>query len=156
MGKYALGACRKPEFDPLERFSDALYPDPSGGMFSCSAVIDYDNTAGDNKDKIPAMIIVYTAASAEKQVQCMAYSLDKGRTFTKYAGNPVIDSKHNWNSQNTRDPKVFWYKPGMHWVMALNECNGHSIYTSENLKEWKYESHVTGFTDVACKSVGGG
>ncbi|MDR2954664.1 MAG: DUF4980 domain-containing protein [Prevotella sp.] len=128
-----------------EELSDALYPDHQGGMFSGSAVIDYDNTAGYNKGKTPAMIAAYTAASSEKQVQSIAYSLDKGRTFTKYTGNPVIDSKHIWNSQDTRDPKVFWYKPGNHWVMALNERDGHSIYTSSNLKDWKYESHVTGF-----------
>ncbi|MCL1822479.1 MAG: glycoside hydrolase family 32 protein, partial [Prolixibacteraceae bacterium] len=50
-----------------------------------------------------------------------------------------------WNSQDTRDPKVFWYEPSKHWVLVLNERDGHSIYTSENLKEWRYESHVTGF-----------
>ena len=128
-----------------EELPDALYPDHLGGMFSGSAVIDYDNTAGYNKGQAPAMIAAYTAASSEKQVQCIAYSLDKGRTFTKYAGNPVIDSKHIWNSQDTRDPKVFRYTPGNHWVMVLNERDGHSIYTSANLKDWKYESHVTGF-----------
>ena len=128
-----------------EELNDALYPDELGGMFSGSAVIDYDNTAGFNKGKTPAMIAAYTAASPEKQVQCIAYSLDKGRTFTKYTGNPVIDSKAKWNSQDTRDPKVFWYDAGNHWVMALNERDGHSIYTSPNLKEWTYQSHVTGF-----------
>lgn len=123
----------------------ALFPDQLGTMFSGSAVIDRANTAGYNQGNTPAMIVAYTAASAEKQVQCIAYSLDNGRTFTKYEGNPVIDSKKKWNSQDTRDPKVFWYKPGNHWVMVLNERDGHSIYTSLNLKEWKYESHVTGF-----------
>jgi fructan beta-fructosidase len=71
--------------------------------------------------------------------------LDKGRSWTKYEGNPVIDSKEKWNSKDTRDPKVFWYRPGKHWVMTLNERDGHSIYTSPNLKDWKYESHTTGF-----------
>jgi fructan beta-fructosidase len=128
-----------------EELPSALYPDHLGGMFSGSAVMDYDNTAGYNKGKTPAMIAIYTAAGADKQVQCIAYSLDKGRTFTKYEANPVIDSRHIWNSKNTRDPKVFWYTPGKHWVMVLNERDGHSIYTSSNLKDWKYESHVTGF-----------
>lgn len=128
-----------------EELPSALYPDHLGGMFSGSAVMDYDNTAGYNKGKTPAMIAIYTAAGADKQVQCIAYSLDKGRTFTKYEANPVIDSRHIWNSQDTRDPKVFWYTPGKHWVMVLNERDGHSIYTSSNLKDWKYESHVTGF-----------
>lgn len=124
---------------------DALYPDKLGTMFSGSTVIDYDNTAGFNKDKTPAMVAIYTAASSERQVQCVAYSLDNGRTFTKYSGNPVIDSKEMWNSIDTRDPKVFWYAPTKHWVMVLNERDGHSIYTSVNLKNWKYRSHVTGF-----------
>lgn len=128
-----------------QELPDALYPDHLGTMFSGSAVIDYDNTAGYNKRNNPAMIAYFTAASSDKQVQGMAYSLDKGRTFTKYPGNPVIDSKAKWNSQDTRDPKVFWYKPGNHWVMVLNERDGHSIYTSKNLKDWDYRSHVTGF-----------
>jgi len=124
---------------------DALYPDKLGTMFSGSTVIDYDNTAGFNKGKTPAMVAIYTAASSDRQVQCVAYSLDNGCTFTKYSGNPVIDSKEMWNSADTRDPKVFWYAPTKHWVMVLNERDGHSIYTSVNLKNWKYRSHVTGF-----------
>ena len=128
-----------------EELPVALFPDQLGTMFSGSAVIDYDNTAGYNRGDTPAMIAAYTAHSDERQVQGIAYSLDKGRTFTKYAGNPVIDSKEQWNSHDTRDPKLFWYGPGNHWVMVLNERDGHSIYTSGNLKDWKYESHVTGF-----------
>src|SRR5690606_34573366 len=114
-------------------------------MFSGSAVIDHENTAGYNQGKLPAMVVAYTAHSSERQVQGIAYSLDNGRTFTKYEGNPVIDSKEKWNSHDTRDPKVFWYEPGGHWVMVLNERDGHSIYTSGDLKDWHYESHTTGF-----------
>ena len=128
-----------------EELPDALYPDHLGTMFSGSAVIDYDNTAGFNKGKTPAMVAAFTAASPDRQVQGIAYSLDNGRTFTKYAHNPVIDSKEKWNSGDTRDPKVFWYAPSKHWVLVLNERDGHSIYTSGNLKDWKHESHVTGF-----------
>lgn len=123
----------------------ALYPDHLGTMFSGSAVIDYDNTAGFNKGRTPAMVAAFTAAAPDRQVQGIAYSLDRGRTFTKYDKNPVIDSKEKWNSQDTRDPKVFWYAPSRHWVMVLNERDGHSIYTSTNLKDWNYESHVSGF-----------
>ncbi|PSR57220.1 2,6-beta-D-fructofuranosidase [Adhaeribacter arboris] len=123
----------------------ALYPDQLGTMFSGSTVIDYNNTAGFNKGNTPAMIAVYTADNPDKQIQCLAYSLDKGRTWTKYAQNPLIDSKAKWNSKDTRDPRVFWYKPGNHWVLVLNERDGHSIYTSKNLKDWNFESHVTGF-----------
>lgn len=128
-----------------EELPTALSPDNMGTIFSGSAVIDYNNTAGFNKGNIPAMIATYTVDSDEKQVQCMAYSLDKGRTWTKYSKNPLIDSKAKWNSKDTRDPRVFWYKPGNHWVLVLNERDGHSIYNSPNLKDWKYQSHITGF-----------
>lgn len=128
-----------------EELPVALFPDHNGTAFSGSAVIDFDNTSGFGKPGNPAMVAIYTADTDEKQVQCIAYSLDNGRTYTKYEGNPVIDSKAKWNSKDTRDPKVFWYKPNNEWVMVLNERDGHSIYTSANLKEWKYESHVTGF-----------
>lgn len=124
---------------------EALYPDEHGTMFSGSAVIDYENTAGFNQGNTPAMVAIYTADNPEKQIQCLAYSLDKGRTWTKYAGNPVIDSKAKWNSKDTRDPKVFWHAPSGQWVMVLNERDGHSIYNSSDLKNWTYQSHVTGF-----------
>jgi sucrose-6-phosphate hydrolase SacC (GH32 family) len=123
----------------------ALSPDSLGTMFSGSTVMDYKNSAGFNKGNQPAMIAAYTAASDQKQTQCIAYSLDKGRTWIKYKGNPVIDSKEKWNSIDTRDPRVFWYQPGKHWVMVLNERDGHSIYNSTNLKDWTYHSHTTGF-----------
>lgn len=128
-----------------EELPVALYPDEHGTMFSGTCVIDYGNTAGFNKDATPAMVAIYTADNPEKQVQCIAYSLDRGRTWTKYNGNPVIDSKAKWDSKDTRDPKVFFYKPNKEWVMVLNERDGHSIYTSKNLKTWQFESHLTGF-----------
>ncbi|MDR3260948.1 MAG: glycoside hydrolase family 32 protein, partial [Tannerella sp.] len=88
-----------------EELPVALFPDENGTMFSGSAVIDYENTAGfSKKDGTPAMVAIFTADSREKQVQCIAYSLDKGRTWTKYAGNPVIDSGAEWQSHDTRDP----------------------------------------------------
>lgn len=128
-----------------EELPDALFPDEHGTMFSGSAVIDYDNTSGFGKKGTPAMVAIYTADSPAKQVQCIAYSLDKGRSWTKYDANPVIDSKAKWNSQDTRDPKVFWHQLSNKWVLVLNERDGHSIYNSDNLKDWTFESHVTGF-----------
>jgi fructan beta-fructosidase len=128
-----------------EELPDALCPDEHGTMFSGTTVIDYNNTAGFNKGRTPAMIAIYTADNPEKQIQCIAYSLDKGRTWSKYSGNPVIDSKAKWDSKDTRDPKVFWHEPNREWVMVLNERDGNSFYTSGNLKNWKFESHVTGF-----------
>ncbi|GAB3009503.1 glycoside hydrolase family 32 protein [Niabella terrae] len=123
----------------------ALRPDSLGTMFSGSVVIDRKNSAGFNSDSKVAMVAAYTAASASRQVQCIAFSLDEGLTWTKYAGNPVIDSKARWHSVDTRDPRLFWFEPGRHWVMVLNERDGHSVYNSANLKDWTYQSHITGF-----------
>ena len=128
-----------------EEWPDALHPDSLGTIFSGSAVIDYENTAGYQVGKKPAMIAFYTADKGDFERQCMAYSNDEGLTFTKYKSNPVIDSHDKWQSHDTRDPKVFWYKPGNHWVLVLNERNGHSIYNSNDLKNWTFESHITGF-----------
>ncbi|MDR2848724.1 MAG: glycoside hydrolase family 32 protein [Bacteroidales bacterium] len=128
-----------------EELPVALSPDHLGTIFSGTAVIDADNTSGFGKKGTPPMVAIYTANGPAKQVQCLAYSLDKGRTWTKYDGNPVIDSGEKWNTRDTRDPKVFWHQASEKWVMALNERDGHSVYTSSNLKEWAYQSHVTGF-----------
>ncbi len=124
---------------------EALYPDHLGTMFSGSAVIDYKNTSGFQSGTTPVMVAIYTADRPEKETQCIAYSNDKGRTWTKYDKNPVIDSRDKWNSRETRDPKVFWYEPDQNWVMVLYEKDGNSIYTSANLKEWNFCSHLSGF-----------
>lgn len=116
-----------------QELNDALYPDPLGMMFSGSAVIDKENTSGWGKN---ALVAYYTAAGKE-QTQCVAYSLDKGRTFTKYEGNPVLGG--------TRDPKVFWYEPGQVWVMVLYEGNTNAIYNSTDLKNWEFKSRTKGF-----------
>lgn len=129
-----------------DELPDALHPDTIGTIFSGSCVVDYGNTAGYNtRDGQPAMVAFYTADHPRYQRQCMAYSTDGGLTFTKYEGNPVIDSHEKWQSHDTRDPKVFWYEPGKHWVLVLNERDGHSIYNSDNLKDWTFKSHITGF-----------
>ncbi|MBO7472142.1 MAG: glycoside hydrolase family 32 protein [Bacteroidaceae bacterium] len=122
-----------------------LFPDTIGTMFSGSAVFDKDNTSGFGTKKNPPLVYAYTADRSDKETQCIAYSLDGGMTLHKYEGNPVIDSHDKWQTHDTRDPRLFWYKPGGWWVLVLNERNGHSIYTSDNLKDWTYQSHVNGF-----------
>ena len=126
----------------------ALRPDKLGTMYSGSAVIDKNNTAGFGKDGKSAMVAVYTSCGRVNftpQCQCLAYSLDNGRNWTKYEGNPVLESSTERFGSGTRDPKVFRYEPAGHWVMVLFEGDGHSIYTSPDLKEWTYRSHITGF-----------
>ncbi len=128
-----------------KELADALFPDELGTMFSGSAVVDFNNTAGFQKDQEKVIVAVYTANGEAGQQQCIAYSNDRGRTFTKYDKNPVLPAIERFESAHERDPKVFWYKPGNNWVMVLFEGMGNSIYTSDNLKEWKYESHIKGF-----------
>lgn len=128
-----------------EELAPALWPDSLGTMFSGSAVIDYNNTSGFGRNGVPPFVVIYTVNSPTRQKQCVAYSLDNGKTFTKYEGNPVIDSWDQWKTQDLRDPAVFWYEPNKNWVMVLYEKDGMSVYTSSDLKKWVYKSHITGF-----------
>jgi len=107
----------------------AIAPDKLGAIFSGSAVIDHDNTAGFGKG---AMIAIFTSAG-ERQIQSIAYSLDGGKTFTKYEGNPVLSDA---NIIDFRDPKVFWHAPSKQWVMSLATTQTITFYGSKNLKEW--------------------
>lgn len=115
----------------------AIVPDAWGAIFSGSCVVDHENTAGFGKE---AVVAFYTSAKStpwgDIQMQSMAYSLDNGKTFTKYEGNPILTS----SEKDFRDPKVFWYAPGKHWVMILAVGQHMEIYSSVNLKEWKKES----------------
>lgn len=115
----------------------AIVPDTWGAIFSGSCVVDHENTAGFGKE---AVVAFYTSAKStpwgDIQMQSMAYSLDNGKTFTKYEGNPILTS----SEKDFRDPKVFWYAPGKHWVMILAVGQHMEIYSSVNLKEWKKES----------------
>lgn len=110
----------------------AIAPDGLGTIFSGSCVVDHDNTAGFGKG---AVIAFYTSAG-ENQTQSMAYSTDNGRTFTKYAGNPVITG----NVPDFRDPKVLWHGETNRWIMILAAGQEMSIYSSADLKTWKHES----------------
>lgn len=107
-----------------------IAPDKNGYIFSGSAIIDKNNTAGFGKD---AMIAIFTSAG-ETQSQSIAYSTDKGRTFTKYEGNPVIKNPGN---PDFRDPKVSWNDEISKWVMALATKQTITFYSSSNLKDWE-------------------
>lgn len=115
----------------------AIVPDAWGAIFSGSCVVDHENTAGFGKG---AIVAFYTSAKStpwgDVQSESMAYSLDNGKTFTKYEGNPILTS----SERDFRDPKVFWYAPGKHWVMMLAVGQHMEIYSSVNLKDWKKES----------------
>lgn len=111
---------------------------PDEGVFSGSVVIDEQNTSGLGKPGRPAMVAIYTSARNGNQSQALAYSLDAGRTFTRYEGNPVLDI----GSGEFRDPKVFWHAAQKKWVMVVAKSTEHkiAIYSSKNLREWNHES----------------
>ena len=109
-----------------------IQPDAIGTIFSGSAVVDKNNTAGLGKG---AVVALYTSAG-ENQTQSMAYSTDNGKTFTKYEGNPIITS----TVPDFRDPHMFWNEDIKKWNMILAAGQHMEIYSSDNLKDWKYES----------------
>lgn len=111
---------------------DPIESDVWGTVFSGSAVVDHDGTAGFGKGAVVAM---YTSAG-ENQTQSIAYSNDNGKTFTKYAANPVVTS----NTPDFRDPHVFWNEDIKRWNMILAEGQHMNIYSSADLKDWKLES----------------
>lgn len=122
----------------------ALYPDSLGLIFSGSVVVDKNNTSGLQKGSELPLVALYTYHDLKKekagkemdfQYQGMAYSLNRGRTWTKYEKNPVI--KNN-GVKDFRDPKVFWHKASKHWVMVLAVADRIDFYRSKNLREWDY------------------
>lgn len=123
----------------------ALFPDEHGTIFSGSAVMDLNNTSGLGTPETPPMIAIFTyhdAEAAERketdfQTQGMAYSLDKGVTWTKYADNPVID---NPGYIDFRDPKIFWHEASASWILALVAGDHLQLYRSDNLIDWKLSS----------------
>ena len=120
-----------------EHLPIALYPDEVGAIFSGSAVIDWQNRAGFGP---AAMVALFTHECNGRQMQSLAYSTDKGRTWSKYAGNPLIEPPAG--IPNFRDPKVFWYaRAGSgHWVMLLVAGDRVLFYTSPDLRQWELAS----------------
>ena len=120
-----------------EHLDPAIARDPVGHIFSGSSVVDKKNTAGFGKN---AIIAIYTNNSSvnHDEVQCIAYSNDNGRTFTKYEGNPVLTPFDGL--KDFRDPKVFWYEKGKCWYMIVSADKETRFYKSKNLKKWTYVS----------------
>ncbi len=119
-----------------EHLKPAIARDTLGHIFSGSTVIDHNNSAGYGKD---AMIAFYTSASDEHgQIQCLAYSNDNGRTYTKYEKNPILTPFDGL--KDFRDPKVFWYEPAQKWYMIVSADKNMRFYSSTNLKDWEYLS----------------
>jgi sucrose-6-phosphate hydrolase SacC (GH32 family) len=136
-GHMSWGHAVSPDMVHWQHLPLAL-PEADGVMiFSGSAVVDWNNSSGFGKNGKPPLVAIYTGCRADSdgvQFECIAYSNDKGRTWTKYAGNPVI----NRNSKDFRDPKVQWYAPTKSWIMTVSLSAEHKVcfYGSQNLKDW--------------------
>jgi len=129
-----------------QELSEALYPDEHGTMYSGSAVVDWHNTAGFQSGKDPALVAMFTAAG-KPFTQGIAYSNDRGRTWTKYAHNPVLGHIVAEN----RDPKVVWFAPENKWVMALYlDHNDYALFESRDLKQWHKLQDFTLPGDAEC------
>ena len=123
----------------------ALYPDSLGYIFSGSAVVDKNNTSGFGKNGQAPLVAIFThhdpkgekGGKNDYQNQSLAYSIDNGKTWTKYAGNPVLK---NPGITDFRDPKVMWYEPQKKWIMTLATKDRITFYSAPDLKNWTKES----------------
>jgi fructan beta-fructosidase len=125
----------------------ALYPDSIGMIFSGSAVLDKNNTSGLGRGGIAPLVAIFTqhfmpgekASRTDFQNQSIAYSLDEGKTWTKYAGNPVLKTP---NLKDFRDPKVIWHAPTQKWIMSLAVADHVEFYSAPDLINWTKESEI--------------
>ena len=159
-GSKSWGHAVSRDFLHWEELPIAIHADAEGMMFSGSGVVDWKNTSGFQTGKEPPLVLIYTATGPPRD-QRLAFSNDRGRTWTKFAGNPVLPEVEH----NNRDPKVFWHKPTQRWVMILhctekgkklppidpkdpNRKTGEFVFfTSPDLKQWKREGSVIGFAE---------
>lgn len=128
-----------------EELTPAIAYDEKGAIFSGSAVVDKDNTSGFGDGKNVPVVAIFTyhdmkkekAGEVDAQSQAIAYSLDNGKTWTKYSNNPVLK---NPGIKDFRDPKVFWDAKRKQWVMGLAAQDRQHFYASKNLKDWTFLS----------------
>lgn len=125
-----------------EYFPIALYPDSLGYIFSGSVVVDWDNTTGFGSADSPPLVAIFTHRHLDGkergfESQSLAYSIDKGRSWVKYKGNPVLVDE---NSLGFRDPKVFWHEETKKWVMVISAEDQVKLYSSVDLIDWALES----------------
>ncbi|MEY2692639.1 MAG: Levanase precursor [Bacteroidota bacterium] len=119
----------------------ALFPDKLGYIFSGSVVVDEQNSSGLGTAEHPPMVAIFTyhnmelekAGKINTQSQGLAYSLDEGKTWTKYVQNPIIP---NPNVKDFRDPKVFWNTKTQRWHLTLVAGDHAEFYESKNLIQW--------------------
>ena len=135
----------------------AIHPDHLGTIYSGSAVVDEHNTTGFQTAKEKPIVAVYASAGGRSPwsegkpfSQSIAYSNDRGRTFTKYKGNPVQPNIEYIN----RDPKAFWYEPVNQWVIVLHFNNrAMAFFTSKDLKSWQFQSEFESRYLIDCPEL---
>ena len=128
---------------------DAIHPDRLGTIFSGSAVVDTNNTAGFQTGDEKVIVCIYTSAGGRNPMskgqlftQSIAYSNDRGRTWKVYEHNPVLGHING----NNRDPKVIWHEPTSQWVMVLYlDDRTMGFFTSRDLKSWEFQSKLKCF-----------
>jgi len=141
-GNMTWGHAVSPDLVHWTELGDAIHPDRLGTIFSGSAVVDSQNTAGFQTGDENPIVCIYTSAGetsawskGQPFTQSLAYSNDRGRTWTKFSGNPVL--KHIVGGN--RDPKVVWHEPTRRWIMALYlDKNDFALFASPNLKKWTH------------------
>ena len=137
-GNMTWGHAVSPDLVHWTQLEHAIHPDKLGTIFSGSAVVDWENTAGFQTGDEKVIVCIYTSAG-NPFTQSIAYSNDRGRTWKKYDKNPVL--KHIVGGN--RDPKVFWHAPTKKWVMSLFLDGGkYALFGSPNLKEWTKLSNL--------------
>lgn len=121
-----------------EHLPVALHEEGGVMIFSGSAVVDWQNTSGFGTRGNPPLIAIYTGHSEAEQTQNITYSTDRGRSWTKYAGNPVLAI----GAKEFRDPKVFWHEPTKRWIMVTVLANQQKVRfdASPDLKHWTHLS----------------
>jgi len=123
-----------------EHLPVALYEEDDVMIFSGSAVVDWHNTSGFGVNGEPPLIAIYTGHTSEEQTQNLAYSIDHGRTWTKYVGNPVIAI----GAREFRDPKVFWHEPTRQWIMVTVLADQHEV-RFDGSPDFKHWTHLSDF-----------
>ncbi|MDP9959198.1 glycoside hydrolase family 32 protein [Chryseobacterium lathyri] len=144
-GKMHWGHAISKDLIKWEELAPAIAYDEKGAIFSGSAVVDKDNTSGLGDGKNVPVVAIFTyhdmkkekAGEIDTQSQAIAYSLDNGKTWTKYSNNPVLK---NPGIKDFRDPKVFWDAKRKQWVMGLAVQDRQHFYASKNLKDWTFLS----------------
>jgi len=144
LGKMSWGHAISKDMVHWKQVQHTILPHDGGGIWSGSGAVDWNNSTGfgkANKDAHKPIVLCYSHAR-RPFTQAIAYSIDRGRTWTRYKGNPVLPNQGM--DAGERDPKIFWHEPTKKWIMVLYGARGHTgFFNSDDLKKWTKVSHLT-------------